>query len=370
MYPTTDFAQELSLEDRLRFDQWVVVFDESWTPNSLEEHAARLKAEAEPFATRVLAELAIVDLERQWAVGNMPLVEDYMMRFPQLGTLGSPPDDLIGAEVEARLCAGEALDESAWLRRFPTRVRELPKLLAAIKSEIQPAASIDTGSDGELRDTAVASRDGALSLPEVFGRYRILRELGRGAMGAVYLAEDAKLDRRVALKVPKFDSGRGEDQEFVGRFLEEARAGAKLKHDGLCTVFDVGEIDGVHCITMDYIEGQTLGEYLLQTGPLESREAARIAQLIANALQSAHQAGVIHRDLKPANVMLNQHGQPVVMDFGLARRLDLSPDGRLTQTGDMLGSPAYMSPEQVRADPHEIDHRTDISSSVFSCTRC
>lgn len=196
-------------------------------------------------------------------------------------------------------------------------------------------------------------------LPEQFGRYRILKELGRGAMGAVYLAEDEQLQRRVALKVPKFPDGM--NSELLERFYREARSAGNLRHPGICPVYDVGEIDGQHFITMAYIEGRPLRRLSESGRPHDQDQAALIVQKIAQAMAVAHRQSVIHRDLKPANIMLDADDQPVVMDFGLARR-SVDQDTRLTQSGMVIGSPAYMSPEQLDGDNDRVGPAADIYS--------
>lgn len=196
-------------------------------------------------------------------------------------------------------------------------------------------------------------------IPERFGRYRILKELGRGAMGAVYLAEDEQLQRKVALKVPKFPDGM--NSELLERFYREARAAGNLRHPGICPVYDVGEINGQHFITMAYIEGQPLRRLTESGRPQDQAQAARIVQKIAQAMAVAHRQRVIHRDLKPANIMLDAEDQPVVMDFGLARR-SADQDTRLTQSGMVIGSPAYMSPEQLDGDNDRVGPAADIYS--------
>ena len=185
---------------------------------------------------------------------------------------------------------------------------------------------------------------GAVEVSESFGRYKMIREIGRGAMGTVHLAHDTQLDRDVAIKIPKFAAN--SDEKEIERFYREARAMAMLRHANLCPVYDVGEIDGVHYLTMAYIEGQSLAEAVPPGEKLPPREAAELLRQIAAGVQQAHQAGIIHRDLKPANVMMDTGGQPVVMDFGLARR-NQAEDGELTHRGVLVGSPAYMAPEQA-----------------------
>src|SRR5262249_14233318 len=151
------------------------------------------------------------------------------------------------------------------------------------------------------------------ALPERFGRYRILKQLGQGGMGAVYLAHDTQLDRKVALKVPHFQPGSG--PEVIERFYREARAAATFGHPGLCPVHDVGEINGTHYLTMRYVEGRPLSAFTT----VAPRAAAALVREVALGMAAAHAHGVIHRDLKPSNILVRDGQQPVVMDFGLAR---------------------------------------------------
>lgn len=183
----------------------------------------------------------------------------------------------------------------------------------------------------------------AEGIPDEFGRYRILRKLGEGGMGAVYLAHDSMLDRRVALKVPHF---RQDDLAGVARFYQEARAAAKLDHTNLCPVHDVGQIDGIHYLTMPYIEGKPLSKLIDPQKPTSLRTAAALVRKLALAMQEAHRRGIIHRDLKPSNIMASRGRELVIMDFGLARPVN-QPDGHLTASGALVGTPYYMAPEQV-----------------------
>src|SRR4051794_35399636 len=172
----------------------------------------------------------------------------------------------------------------------------------------------------------------AIELPPHFGRYRILRKLGEGGMGAVFLAEDTQLDRRVALKVPYVRAADG--SKVVERFQREARVAAGIEHAHLCRVYDVGVHDGIPYLTMEFIEGTPLAHRIDPDQPWEPRQAAALIQRLAVALEVLHRRGVMHRDLKPANVMLRADGEPVLMDFGLARAFAAS-DG-LTATGAVL----------------------------------
>jgi len=220
--------------------------------------------------------------------------------------------------------------------------------------------------DGQKNDTKksrpVDAENPFPMLPAEFGRYRVLRMLGKGGMGAVYLAEDSQLGRQVALKLPFFDPH--ESPARIERFSREARSAAALHHPNICTVFDAGEINGRPFITMAYLPGTPLEQQIGGPVPMAQLRAAEIARKIAQALEHAHIKGTIHRDLKPANVMLMPDGEPVVMDFGLAK-LAAKPDpneAKLTRDGGIVGTPSYMSPEQVRGDNQSIGAATDIYS--------
>jgi serine/threonine protein kinase len=194
-----------------------------------------------------------------------------------------------------------------------------------------------------------------LASGQTFGRYQVVRLLGRGAMGAVYLAYDAQLQRHVALKTPSL----GDSVSAVSRFLREARAAAQLRSPYICPVYDVGQIGGVHYLSMAFIDGQPLSKAIAEKRLTDPRAVAELAQKVARGLQKAHEQGIIHRDLKPDNIMIDADGEPIVMDFGLARRTD---DVHLTTPGRLVGTPAYMSPEQVDGDPNKIGPATDIYS--------
>src|SRR5262245_13036484 len=192
--------------------------------------------------------------------------------------------------------------------------------------------------------------------PSRIGRYRIMGELGRGAMGIVYKAEDPNLDRIVALKTIILEDDAEGRKEYQKRFFLEAKAAGKLNHPNIVTAFDFGEEDGVAYLAMELIEGADLRERLKQ-GALPPAEAVDVAQQVAEGLGYAHERGVVHRDIKPGNIMLQRRGQSKIMDFGLAR---MRAADHKTSTGMVLGTPKYMSPEQVAGQP--VDQRSDIFS--------
>lgn len=211
----------------------------------------------------------------------------------------------------------------------------------------------------ESSGTSSASNSGVkvtLEIGSTFDRYRIEKLLGKGAMGAVYLATDPQLDRQIALKIPTLSSS----TDFIKRFHREARAAAGLRHANICQVYDVGEQDGQHYISMAYIEGESLADVIASGRQLKEREIAGIIRRIARALEVAHEQGIVHRDLKPANIMIDARKEPIVMDFGLAKQTE-DRESRITREGTLVGSPAYMSPEQV-SGAADLGPSTDIYS--------
>ncbi len=305
--------------------------------------------------------------------------------------LEQPAVDLC-SDIDAELLE-EAHEPAQSVGDFPTLIGQADDTGQSVLVKVSPIGDSQAAVPSPTESTAPASLFGTL-----FGRYQVERVLGSGGMGVVYLAEDLRLGRRVALKIPKFDA----DGKFhlVERFRREARTMASVLHRNLCPIFDVDEQGGTHYLTMAFIDGETLAEVLKREqtagrdssdrgvsgralaagsseGPgdlkpaasavplkgsiITARQIAELIRKLALALEKAHRAGVIHRDLKPANVMIDRDGEPILMDFGLAWMAHES-DSRVTQSGAIVGTPAYMSPEQAEGEPDSVGAASDIYS--------
>jgi serine/threonine protein kinase len=288
-------------------------------------------------------------------------------------------------EFTNRVQAGESVDVEAYIHKHPEHAERLRQLLPALALLDDLGRSLSSAANG------AAGQSSEDTLSGVLGDFRILREVGKGGMGVVYEAEQISLRRRVALKVLPFAATM--DARHLQRFHNEAQAAACLHHTNIVPVFFVGSERGVHFYAMQYINGQPLSELIRQLRQRENKtptpaEAAastpmpaadmtpltgeggrgrdyfrKVAELgvqAAEALEHAHQLGIVHRDIKPANLLLDARGNLWVTDFGLAHMQH--GENNLTMTGQAVGTPRYMSPEQALAKRVVLDHRTDIYS--------
>jgi serine/threonine protein kinase len=186
-------------------------------------------------------------------------------------------------------------------------------------------------------------------------RYEVIEELGRGGMGSVYRVEDKKVNEEIALKL--INPEIAQDRKIIDRFSHELKVARQISHRNVCRMYDLGEADGSHFITMEYVQGEDLRSLLKRIGRLPEDKALAISRQVADGLAEAHHLGVIHRDLKPGNIMVDREGNAKIMDFGIARSTKAKV---VTATGMIIGTPDYMSPEQAEAK--EVDGRSDIYS--------
>jgi tetratricopeptide (TPR) repeat protein len=207
----------------------------------------------------------------------------------------------------------------------------------------------------EVTKTIEASRDELTRGTTFAGRYEIIEELGKGGMGRVYRVEDTKLKQEIALKLIKPEIAF--DKKTIERFRNELRTARNIRHKNICGMYDLGEERGTHYITMEYVRGEDLKSLIRKMGLLSAGQAITIAKQVCDGLVEAHRLGVVHRDLKPQNVMIDTDGNARIMDFGIARSLEAKG---ITGAGMMIGTPEYMSPEQVEGK--EVDQRSDIYS--------
>jgi serine/threonine protein kinase len=240
---------------------------------------------------------------------------------------------------------------------------DLPTIREPLKDPSPSATLPDAGpktnapTERVLNDAA-RTPTFTVAIGQSFGEYEILTEIARGGMGVVYRARQTALDRIVALKM--ILAGRLANPDDVSRFRTEAEAAARLQHSNIVAVYDVGDCEGQHYFTMEYIEGISLDQRLAH-GPLACKQAARYVRILARAVQYAHKQGILHRDLKPSNILIDGEDQPHITDFGLAKRLGHGEPGK-TRTGAILGTPSYMSPEQAQGKTAEIGPAADIYS--------
>jgi eukaryotic-like serine/threonine-protein kinase len=286
---------------------------------------------------------------------NQGLLEQAFDKFQRL-----PPDDEsneliygVGLEYEKRNQPGDALKVYLYITR-KGGFKDVKERISRLKASVKASAS---SSRVEINEATVRP-ESAEKIRARIGRYEILGVLGKGSMGLVYKAQDPKINRLVAIKTIRFSDEFDEDvvQEIKERFFREAEIAGQLSHPSIVIIHDVGEDGDLTYIAMEFLEGEDLDNFISKTNLLSFRRVIDVVVKIAEALDYAHKANVIHRDIKPANVMLLKNGNIKVTDFGIAKAISSSR----TKTGVILGTPNYMSPEQIMGQ--KIDARSDIFS--------
>jgi len=316
-------------------------------------HLQEPRTRGDEISEGELVELLCSDQLDRWRAGERIPAEAYLARHPTLHGDDETAFELVYGEYLVRESLGESPKPAEFFWRFPRlaerlrRQLDLHRALGGPDPETEPACAPGSpGSDPE--------EDLIAAVPVLPG-YEILRELGRGGMSVVYLARQGGLNRLVALKVirGKFFA----DAEIAGRFRDEAEAAARFHHPNLTHVYEVGEFEGQGYLVLEYAAGGNLQQKLAGT-PQPPGESAQLVECLARAVHYAHQHGIVHRDLKPANVVLTEDGVPKVTDFGLAKLMERQ--GGLTRTGDIMGTPCYMAPEQAEGTPADVTPATDI----------
>lgn len=265
--------------------------------------------------------------------------------------------ELLCIDASYRLRRHETISITRYLRHFPLLLSATTSRLESFNIWLNRAVAGSQKTPDTLARNGdrVADCDDPPPFRRFVGRFRLLHQLGAGGFGTVFRAYDPELDRDVAVKVPRtgtFATASDED-----RFLREARGMAALDHPGIVRILDAGRSDEICFLVSQLVEGESLEQNLRHHAP-DYSESARLIAAVADALEHAHQHGVVHRDMKPGNILLNQSGQPLITDFGTA--LLVHADGATTRTGELIGTPAYMAPEQATGNRRCQDHRVDV----------
>jgi serine/threonine protein kinase len=301
--------------------------------------------------------------EKGWKGGQKPRIEDYLAEVPGLDR-GPLFRELLALEIELRGDDGERSTPEEYYLRFREHIELIDAVFADSPGDADcgPPGSSEgaPGSPAPSTDSSAVEPgppllSGSLPVPNHIGRYQVVRRLGGGTYGDVYLGHDEVMDRQVAIKVPSkrlLATERAKEE-----FLREARSVARLQHEGIVRAYDFGqEADGRCYLVYEFVDGESLAERIKQGKP-PVLEAVDLVARVAEALHHAHRRGLVHRDVKPSNILLEEQGGPVVVDFGMALREEDFGTGP-----GFAGTPLYMSPEQARGEGHLVDARTDVFS--------
>jgi tetratricopeptide (TPR) repeat protein len=321
---------------------------------------------------RELLDSLLDEQSRSWLSGRRPAVEELLGD----SSLRHDPEaqlDLIYNEIVLREQLGERPSAQEYFTRYP-HLREALALQFEVHGAMDDIAGAE--NDSELL-VATPKLDGHATIsdagdwpggePPRYGHYEVVQLLGRGGMGVVYKARDPRLRRFVALKA--FEPGRAPTPRELSRFRTEAESVAKLHHPNVVQIFEVGDASGLPFLALELAEGGTLADRLRRL-PFAPRAAAELVETLARAAHHAHERGIVHRDLKPANVLFASDGTPKLTDFGLAKVLEDDPDRDATRTGEAMGTPRYMAPEQAAGRNELAGPATDVyalGTLLFEC---
>lgn len=363
------------------FEEIVKDFEQRWQsdrPPEISNIAAMVSIGDARERAELLTELVAIDIEKRWlrnATSKLVSIDanqppDATTSFTQPHLLGTYQSslpalvltaDLVGEEYRARWRWGDRPSHQLMLATY-AHVADVAEELARIDSELnnrEPDETLDLTRQPLSTDVsaAVSPPQHDAVLPSQISRYRIKSVLGQGGFAKVYLANDPRLQRDVAVKVLTVKSAAGNDYD-VARCLNEARMAAQLNHPAIVDVYDVGQDGDEPFLVMEYVEGETVQTRLRDEGRMSPEHAVQLVAEAAEAIYEAHAIGLVHRDLKPANIIIDKKGQPHITDFGLAiRESELQRPSAFTG-----GTPPYMSPEQIRGAANRVDSRTDIWS--------
>ena len=357
-------------------------FEAAWVRGEIPDLTTYLPALDSPKRQEALQELIRIDMEFRWRNRQTASIkndcqpwslQDYRNAFPELTVKAMVVSRLIAEEYRVRKRWGVCPDILEFADELNIDPEVILPQLREVEAELIDEETVSSRFDKDDEDTVLASStgdefeiatspdsaatDSGTAQPERFGDYDLLSEIARGGMGVVYKARQRKLNRIVALKMIK--SGELAGEEEIQRFHTEAEAAARLDHPGIVPIYEVGEENGLYFFSMGFIDGEGL-DVQLKDGPLPSSDAAALIALIAEAVQFAHDKGIVHRDLKPANVLLDADAKPRIADFGLAK--NISGDSGMTATGQVMGTPSYMPPEQAAGRVEEIGPLSDVYS--------